>query len=130
VTAANSVLLREFYFCSLARELVTPSRYLAANMTEHMGTMADWREDLIACARVAETWAALVYDPYDDRWHNVAMGPFNAGGWAGANPLVVCAVAAHAWSIDYKDRASYTGRFVEHVDWNAVAARYRSVDRQ
>lgn len=129
VTAANSVLLHEFYFRNLAPAPVTPSRYLLANMTEHMGTIADWREDFVACARAAETWAALVYDPYDDRWHNVAMGAANAGGWAGANPLVVCAVADHAWSIDYKDRESYAARFVDHIDWNAVAARYRAVDR-
>jgi superoxide dismutase len=52
--------------------------------------------------------------------------------WATAvvrNPLVVCAVADHAWSIDYKDRESYAARFVDHIDWNAVATRYRAVDR-
>ncbi len=129
VSAANSVLLHEFYFRNLAAAPVKPSRYLLANMTEHMGTLDSWREDFTACARVAGTWAALVYDPYDDRWHNEALGEADAGGWAGANPLVVCDVASHAYSIDYKERNAYIAAFLDHIDWNVVASRYRAVDR-
>jgi superoxide dismutase, Fe-Mn family len=129
VAAANSVLLHEFYFRNLSAARVAPSRYVIANMTEHMGALADWREDFAACARVAEAWAALVYDPYDDRWHNVALGDADAGGWIGANPLVVCSIADHAWSPDYKNRDAYVARFLDHIDWSVVAARYRAVDR-
>ncbi|MGH7933782.1 MAG: Fe-Mn family superoxide dismutase [Candidatus Binataceae bacterium] len=129
MTAANAVLLHEFYFRNLAAAPVKPSRYVLANMTEHMGTMESWREDFAACARVANSWGALVYDPYDDRWHNVALGDADAGGWVGSNPLVVCDVAAHAWSMDYKEIETYIGRFLDHIDWNAVAARYRAADR-
>ena len=130
MTAANSVLLHEFYFRILADAPTTPSQYLIANMNEHMGAMADWREDFSACARGAEEWAMLVYDPYDDRWHNVATGAQNAGGWTGANPLVVCDVADHAWSIDYRSREIYVTRFLDHLDWAVVGTRYRAVDRQ
>jgi len=128
--AANSVLLHEFYFRSLAAAPVAPPRYVIANINEHMGTVESWRNDFVACARVAQAWAALVYDPYDDRWHNVPMSEADAGGWAGANPLVVCDVADHAWSIDYSDRDSYVARFFEHINWNVVGERYRAVDRQ
>jgi superoxide dismutase len=127
--AANSVLLHEFYFRNITPNPGPPPRYLLANMTEHMGTLADWREDFIACARVAQTWAALVYDPYDDRWHDAAAGDGDAGGWAGANPLVVCDVADHAWSPGYGNRDEYVARFIDHIDWSAVAARYHAVDR-
>jgi Fe-Mn family superoxide dismutase len=127
--AANDVLLHEFYFRNITPNPGPPPRYVLANMTEHMGALADWREDFVACARVARTWATLVYDPYDDRWHNAAMGDADAGGWAGANPLVVCDVADHAWSPDYKNRDEYVARFMDHIDWNAVAARYHAVDR-
>jgi Fe-Mn family superoxide dismutase len=129
VVAANSVLLHEFYFRNLSSRPVSPSRYVMGNMREHMGELTDWREDFAACARVAKAWAALIYDPYDDRWHNVALGEADAGGWIGANPLVVCDVADHAWAIDYKDRETYVARFFDHIDWNMVAARYRAVDR-
>ncbi|MBF6569650.1 MAG: hypothetical protein IVW54_12335 [Candidatus Binataceae bacterium] len=130
VAAANSVLLHEFFFRNLAPAPGAPPRYVMANLHEHMGSLASWREDFAACARVAGAWAALVYDPYDDRWHNVAMDDHDAGGWAGANPLVVCAVADHAWSIDYQDRDHYVAAFLDHIDWTAVAARYHAVDRQ
>ena len=130
VAAANAVLLHEFYLRNLAPAAVVPSRYIMANMREHMGSLDAWREDFIACARVAEEWAVLVYDPYDDRWHNTALSASAAGGWIGGNPLIVCAVAEHAWSPDYPDRATYIARFLDHLDWGAVAERYRAVDRQ
>ncbi len=129
VEAGNSVLLHEFYFRNLSARAIRPSAYVLANMTEHMGTVASWREDFAACARVAGAWSVLAYDPYDDRWHNVPLGETDAGGWVGGNPLVVCDVAEHAWSVDYKDRETYIERFLDHIDWNAVAARYHAVDR-
>ncbi len=128
--AANAVLLHEFFFRNLAPEPVAPSPYVMANLHEHMGSFASWREDFAACARVAGAWAVLAYDPYDDRWHNTPLGADDAGGWTGANPLVVIAVAAETWSLDYPDRDRWTAAAIEHIDWNAVAARYHAVDRQ
>lgn len=130
VEAGNSVLLHEFYFRNLSAHAVRPPTYVLANMTEHMGSIESWREDFTACARVAEAWAVLAYDPYDDRWHNVPLGEADAGGWVGGNPLVVCDVAEYAWSADYKARETYVARFLEHIDWNEVAARYHAVDRR
>jgi superoxide dismutase len=128
--AGNQVLLHEFYFRNLAIRPGPLSRYVMANMNEHMGSLDDWRADFFAVARVADEWAALVYDPYDDRWHNEALSSANAGGWIGANPLVVCDVAEHAWSLDYKDRETYVARFFNYLDWSVVAERYRKVDRR
>ena len=56
------------------------------------------------------SWAALVYDPYDDRWHNVIMDSDVDGVWMGANPLVVCDVAEHAWAKDFPRREDYVAR--------------------
>jgi superoxide dismutase len=99
-------------------------------MDEHMGSFEIWREDFAACARVAEAWASLVYDPYDDRWHNFPLDSTGSGTMLGANPLIVCDVQEHAWSIDYPDRSSYIAAFLDHVDWNTVDTRYRAVDRK
>jgi Fe-Mn family superoxide dismutase len=128
--AANSVLLHEFYFRNLTAAPIAPPRYVVANINEHMGSLESWRDDFAACARVSAAWTALVYDPYDDRWHNLPMSEADAGGWVGANPLVVCDTAEHAWSIDYRDREAYVGKFFDHIDWKVVAGRYRAVDRQ
>jgi Fe-Mn family superoxide dismutase len=108
---------------------VAPPRYVLDNIHEHMGSMESWRDDFIACARVAPAWAMLVYDPYDDRWHNVLAGVADAGGWVGANPLVVCATVPSAYRMDYAVREKYVESFIKHIDWNVVAARYRAVDR-
>jgi superoxide dismutase, Fe-Mn family len=129
VAAANEVLLHEFYFRGLAPQAVPVPSYVERNMSEHMGSLATWQGDFTACALAARSWAALVYDPYDDRWHNVIMDSDVDGVWIGANPLVVCDVAEHAWSKDYPRREEYVERFLDHVDWDEVARRYRRVDR-
>lgn len=129
ITAGNAVLLHEFYFRNITPVRTKPSHYILANMSEHMGTLADWREDFTACARVADNWAVLIYDPYDDRWHDAPLSENDSGGWVGGNPLVVCDVAEDAWAIDYKNRAEYVARFFDHLDWKMVATRYRAVDR-
>src|SRR5215471_4929364 len=86
VAAANDGLLHEFYFRGLAPQAVAVPRYVEANMSEHMGSLATCRGDFTACALGAQSWAALVYDPYDDRWHNVIMDTDLDGVWVGANP--------------------------------------------
>jgi len=129
IEAGNSVLLHEFYFRNLALKPMRPSGYILDKLNEHMGSFASWRADFIECARIAPAWAILEYDPYDDRWHNVPAGEEDAGGWAGGNPLVVCDVASHAYLLNYAERSKYVARFLEHIDWEVVAARYRAVDR-
>jgi len=95
-----------------------------------MGTFKTWRADFAACARVAKAWAVLVYDPYDDRWHNLPLDRGDAGGMVGTNPLVVCNVSADAWRQDYSDRSAYVTAFLDHIDWDEIASRYRAVDRK
>ncbi len=127
LSSANSVLLHEFYFRNLAAQKTSPSGYVMANIHEHMGSFESWREDFAACARVAEAWALLVYDPCD-RWHNVPVSTSDATGWVGSNPLVVCAVDSQTYALDYKNRDEYVAAFFEHIEWNAVAQRCHAVD--
>jgi Fe-Mn family superoxide dismutase len=129
VASANDVLLHDFYFGGLAPAPVEVPAYVRRHMNEHMGSMASWVADFTLCAIAAQAWAALVYDPYDDRWHNVVMDSDVDGVWVGGNPLVVCDVAQHAYGTDYSRREEYVAKFVDHIDWNTVAQRYRRVDR-
>lgn len=129
VAAANDMLLHEFYFRNLATEKVELPRYLMPHMREHMGSLESWAADFQACALAAKAWGLLVYDPYDDRWHNVVMDGDADGTWIGANPLVVCDVAGHAYEKDYKRKEDYVAKFLDRVDWAEVASRYKSVDR-
>lgn len=129
VAAANDVLLHEFYFRNLAPQKMDLPSYAERHLREHQGSLQSWATDFVACGLVAQAWVALVYDPYDDRWHNTVMDSDVDGVWVGANPLVVCDVAAHAYAQDYRRREDYVAAFVDHIDWNEVARRYRRVDR-
>lgn len=129
VASANDVLLHDFYFCGLAPAKVDVPSYVQRHMHEHMGSLESWAADFTACALAAQAWAALVYDPYDDRWHNAVMDSDVDGVWIGANPLVVCDVAAHAYKADYQQREEYVAKFLDHIDWETVAKRYHRVDR-
>ena len=129
VGAANSVLLHEFYFTGLAAETNAPPRSIGAHMNEHMGSFDTWRADFTRCALAAKAWATLVYDPYDDRWHNTIMDSDTDGVWIGANLLVVCDVAEHAHAKDFPRREDYVAKFIDHIDWEEVSRRYRAVDR-
>ena len=129
VQTANAVLLHELYFMGLSRTKVEPPRHVVSNMTEHMGAWESWQDDFRQCALVAKAWAVLVYDPYDDRWHDAVMDSDDDGVWIGANLLVVCDVAPHAFSPDHARREDYVAKFLDHVDWDEVSRRYRAVDR-
>jgi Fe-Mn family superoxide dismutase len=129
VGAANAALLHELYFRALAPADVRPPAYIERHMGEHMGTFASWRDDFHRCAMAARAWAVLLYDPYDDRWHNAVMDTDDEGVWVGGNPLVVCDVAAHAFATDHPRREDYVAKFLERIDWEVVAKRYKAVDR-
>ena len=129
VARANAVLLHDFYFGALAPTRVAVPTAVRRNMDEHMGSLQSWAADFTACALVAQAWAVLLYDPYDDRWHNAVMDSDVDGVWIGGNPLVVCDVATHAYGTDYRNREEYVERFLDHIDWNTVAKRYKRVDR-
>ena len=129
VALANNMLLHELYFGNLSATTVSVPPYVRRHMDEHMGSLERWADDFRLCALAARAWAVLVYDPYDDRWHNVVMDGDADGVWVGANPLIVCDVSAHAYGSDYSEREAYVAKFLDHIDWAEVAARYRRVDR-
>lgn len=129
VASANDVLLHDFYFGGIAPAKTEVPTYIRRNMNEHMGSLESWAADFTLCALAARAWAALIYDPYDDRWHNVVMDSDVDGVWIGGNPLVVCDVASHAYATDYKRREDYVAKFLDHIDWDTVAKRYHRVDR-
>ncbi|HEY2387691.1 MAG TPA: Fe-Mn family superoxide dismutase [Candidatus Binatia bacterium] len=128
VAAGNAVLLHELYLGGLTAHPAPPARYIEHHMTEHMGSFDQWRTDFTRCALAGRAWAVLVYDPYDDRWHDVVMDADDRGAWIGANPLVVCDVAEHAIA-ENTSREEHVRRFLAHVDWEEVSRRYRAVDR-
>jgi Fe-Mn family superoxide dismutase len=129
VAAANAVVLHELYFGNLAPAKTKPPRELLALMETHMGSFERWKADFTACALAANAWAALVHDPYDGRWHDAIMNGNTDGLWAGAQPLLVCDLAEHAFTRDYQRRDDYVEAFLDHVAWDEVLRRHARAAR-
>ena len=69
----------------------------------------------------------LVRHPVNGRLYNVISDEHAHGVLWMAAPLVVIDVYEHAFYVDYKNRkATYVEKFMEHIDWSAVNARYRA----
>jgi Fe-Mn family superoxide dismutase len=124
----NSVLLHELYFDGLVTKVPDPADDVRGAIEHRFGSLEKWADDFQASAKAAAGWAMLAYHPVNGRMYNVvsdehAMGPL----WM-AVPLVVIDVYEHAFYIDYHNRkAEYVERFMDHIDWNEVSARYRMV---
>lgn len=129
VAAANTVLLHELYFANLTPAKTKPSRAIVEQMESHMGSFERWKADFMASALAANAWAVLVHDPYDGRWHDAIMDGNTDGLWVGAEPLLVCDLAEHAFTRDYQRRDEYVDAFLEHVDWDEVLRRYARAAR-
>lgn len=122
----NSVLLHELYFDHLALEAAHPPVDVRSAIERRFGSLERWADDFRASAAAAAGWAMLTFHPVNGRLYNVvsdehAMGPL----WMAA-PLVVIDVYEHAYYIDYHNRkADYVQKFMDHIDWTEVDARYR-----
>jgi len=93
-----------------------------------MGSMETWAADFTRCALAAKAWAVLVYDPYDDRWHNVVMESNDSGIWVGATARRLRRGGPCARE-GLPRREEYVGKLIDRIDWNEVAKRYKAVDR-
>jgi superoxide dismutase, Fe-Mn family len=124
----NSVILHEMYFDGLAPQAVDPSADVQAAIDKRFGSLDKWWSDFAASAKEAAGWAMLVKHPVNGKLYNVVSDEHAMGLLWMAVPLVVIDVYEHAFYIDYQNRkAEYVDKFREHVDWNAVNAKFRSI---
>lgn len=125
-TKGNSVILHELYFDALVPKQPDPQEDVRTAIANRFGSLEKWADDFQASAKAAAGWAVLAFHPVNGKLYNVvsdehAMGPL----WMGA-PLVVIDVYEHAFYIDYQNRkADYVQKFMDHIDWKEVNARYR-----
>jgi len=83
---------------------------------------------LIASAKAAAGWAILVRDMVNGGLYNVSSDLHEVGVvWLG-QPLVVCDVYEHAFSVDYTNRKQeYVNKFVQFLDWEEVNRRWHAL---
>lgn len=122
----NSVVLHEMYFDGLAPKAPHPAADVKAAIEKRFGSLDKWAADFIASAESAAGWAMLVKHPVNGRLYNVISDEHAMGVVCMTTPLVVIDTYEHAFYIDYENRKSdYINKFVEHIDWDEVHARYR-----
>jgi Fe-Mn family superoxide dismutase len=123
----NSVILHELYFDALVPKQPDPKQDVRAAIEKRFGSLDKWADDFQASAKTAAGWAMLVLHPVNGRLYNVVSDEHAQGPLWMAVPLVVIDVYEHAFYIDYHNRkAEYIGKFMDHIDWDEVNARYRS----
>ena len=126
----NSVVLHELYFDGLALKLPDPEADVRAAIEKRFGSLEKWAGDFQASAKTAAGWAMLTYHPVSRKLYNVVSDAHAQGPLWMATPLVVIDVYEHAFYIDYHNRKTeYVEKFMNHIDWAEVNARYRSASQ-
>ena len=98
-----------------------PEGELMERIEEDFGSYENWREEFKAAASSASGWALLVYIPYTDELHNVAVDDHDDGAVWGAHPILAVDVWEHSYYHDYgPDRGEFVENVLDLVDWNDV----------
>jgi Fe-Mn family superoxide dismutase len=122
----NSVVLHEMYFDGMAPKAADPTADVRAAIEKRFGSIDKWAGDFIASAKSAAGWAMLVRHPVNGKLYNVVSDEHSMGVIWMAIPLVVIDTYEHAFYIDYQNRKiQYVEKFIDHVDWDEVNARFR-----
>lgn len=122
----NSVLLHEMYFDGMAPKAPDPAADVRAAIERRFGSIDKWAGDFIASSKSAAGWAMLVKHPANGKLYNVVSDQHSMGVVWMAVPLVVIDTYEHAFYIDYQNRkGDYVEKFIDHVDWDEVNARFR-----
>lgn len=126
-TKGDSVVLHELYFDGMTPEAPAPGDDLRRAVAQRFGSLDKWAADFAACARGAAGWAMLVKHPVNGRLYNLISDAHATGVLWMATPLVVIDTYEHAFYLDYQNRkGEYVEKFLDHIDWDAAGARWRS----
>ena len=105
-----------------------PEGDLMERIEEEFGSYENWKKEFKAAAKSASGWALLVYIPYSNELHNVAVDKHDDGAVWGAHPILALDVWEHSYYHDYgPDRADFIDTFFQFVDWSDVETRYKDV---
>jgi len=126
--ATNSMLLHELYFGSLGGDGVTMEPACTLALDASFGTVEQWREEFVACAKAlggGSGWVLLVFQPREGTLVN-QWAADHTHAVAGGVPILALDMYEHAYHIDYGAAAgAYVDAFMDNIDWAAVYARYQ-----
>ena len=105
-----------------------PEGELMEAIEEEFGSYENWKKEFVAAAKSASGWALLVYIPYDNSIHNVAVDKHDQNAVWGAHPVMALDVWEHSYYHDYgPERGDFIDAFFDVVDWSDVEKRYSEV---
>ena len=105
-----------------------PEGELRERIEEEFGSYENWKREFEEAAKAAGGWALLVYIPYSNELHNVAVDKHDQGAVWGAHPVLALDVWEHSYYHDYgPKRGGFIESFFDLVDWEDVQNRYEDV---
>ena len=130
--AANSMIIHELYFDSLAGE-GDPTGALAEAMVRDFGSIARWKAEFSATGKAlggGSGWVLLSYSPHDKRLIN-SWAADHTMTPAGGRPILALDMYEHAYHMDYGARAAaYVDTFMQGIRWSNAQALYERFSRE
>jgi superoxide dismutase, Fe-Mn family len=130
--AANSMIIHELYFDSLAGE-GDPTGSLAEAINRDFGSLARWKAEFSATGKAlggGSGWVMLAYSPHDKRLINTWAADHTMT-LAGGRPILALDMYEHAYQMDYGAKAAaYVDSFMQGIRWSNAAALYERYSKE
>jgi Fe-Mn family superoxide dismutase len=130
--AANSMIIHELYFDSLAGE-GDPTGSLAEAINCDFGSLARWKAEFSATGKAlggGSGWVMLAYSPHDKRLINTWAADHTMT-LAGGRPILALDMYEHAYQMDYGAKAAaYVDSFMQGIRWSNAAALYERYSKE
>lgn len=128
LSAANSVILHEYYFAAFAGRDSVPYGKLGAAIARDFGSFDKWRAEFSAMGRAeggGSGWVVLAYSPHDRRLMNVWASDHTTNLVDG-RPILVLDMYEHAYHMDFGAKAAdYVDSFMAALKWDSAADLYQ-----
>lgn len=130
--AANSMIIHELYFDSLAGE-GDPTGALADAINRDFGSLARWKAEFSATGKAlggGSGWVLLSYSPRDKRLIN-SWAADHTMTVAGGRPILALDMYEHAYHMDYGARAAaYVDAFMQGIRWSNAQSLFERYSRE
>jgi Fe-Mn family superoxide dismutase len=130
--AANSMIIHELYFDSLAGE-GDPTGALAEAINRDFGSLARWKAEFSATGKAlggGSGWVLLSYSPHDKRLINTWAADHTMT-LAGGRPILALDMYEHAYHMDYGARAAaYVDSFMQGIRWSNAASLFERYSKE
>ena len=130
--AANSMIIHELYFDSLAGE-GEPAGALAEAIARDFGSLARWKAEFSATGKAlggGSGWVMLTWSPRDKRLVN-SWAADHTMTLANGRPILALDMYEHAYQMDYGAKAAaYVDAFMSGIRWDNVSSLYERYSKQ